>query len=171
MRPRQTKRSPHAQEERTPTPAVNLKSTSTSSPRAWKERERLSVGKDVQQPKQFTVDACGRGNDRRQEGLTQPVGLVTPTCCDVNKAASVYFAPFPTLATIPAKKRPHAEDSGCRQRRSRRRRRPAAPSSPRPYTCELLPILLAASSANLTAISDQFSHKLPRRCPRPFTRT
>ena len=56
LRARQTKRSPHAQEERTPTPAVNLKSTSTSSPRAWKERERLSVGKDVQQPKQFTVD-------------------------------------------------------------------------------------------------------------------
>ena len=35
----------------------------------------IPVGKDVQ-PEQFPVDAAGRGDDRRQEGVTHTLGRV-----------------------------------------------------------------------------------------------
>ena len=39
------------------------------------ETGSLFVGKEVQQPKQFPVDASGRGDYREQEGETQTLSL------------------------------------------------------------------------------------------------
>ena len=72
--------SPHAPEKPTPAPAVRL-----SKPQSPRRRPHpgpgsarcLPVGKDVQQPEQFPVHAAGRGDDRRQEGVTHTFGRVT----------------------------------------------------------------------------------------------
>ena len=77
LRARQTKRRPHAPEEHTPTPGANLRVDINFLAKGREEEAGLSVGKEVQQPRQFTVDASGRGDDRRQEGVTQTVSLVT----------------------------------------------------------------------------------------------
>ena len=78
LRARQTKRRPHAPEEHTPTPGANLRVDINFLAKGREEEAGLSVGKEVQQPRQFTVDASGRGDDRRQEGVTQTVSLATP---------------------------------------------------------------------------------------------
>ena len=57
VRARQTKRSPHAPEERPPTPAVNLRVDMHLLAKGLEEAGRLPVGKQVQQPKQFIVAA------------------------------------------------------------------------------------------------------------------
>ena len=57
VRARQTKRSPHAPEERPPTPAVNLRGDIHLLAKGLEEAGRLPVGKQVQQPKQFIVAA------------------------------------------------------------------------------------------------------------------
>ena len=57
MRARQTKRSPPAPEKITPTPAVNLRVGIDFLAKGLGEAGSLSVGKEVQQPKQCTVDA------------------------------------------------------------------------------------------------------------------
>ena len=76
LRARQTKGSPHA--------PGNTHSDAGSKPQivdlyflaqGLEETGSLFVGKEVQQPKQFPVDASGRGDCRRQEGMTQTVSL------------------------------------------------------------------------------------------------
>ena len=57
LRTRQTKGSPHAPEERPPTPAVNLRVDIHLLAKGLEEAGRLPVGKQVQQPKQFIVAA------------------------------------------------------------------------------------------------------------------
>ena len=72
LRARQTKGSPHA--------PGKTHSDASSKPQivdlhflaqGLEETGSLFVGKEVQQPKQFPVDASGRGDYRRQEGVTQ----------------------------------------------------------------------------------------------------
>ena len=67
---RQTKGSPHAREIPTPTPAVNLRFDIDCLAQGLEGTGSLSVGKDEKQPKQFPMDASGRGDDCRQEGVT-----------------------------------------------------------------------------------------------------
>ena len=70
LRARQTKGSPHAPEISTPTPAVNLRFDIDCLAQGLQGKGRVCVGKDEKKPKQFPVDASGRGDDRRQEGVT-----------------------------------------------------------------------------------------------------
>ena len=71
--------SPHAQENThliiTPTPAVNLRVDIHFLAQSLAETGGLCVGKEAQQPKQFPVDASGRGFYRRQQGVTQTVSV------------------------------------------------------------------------------------------------
>ena len=62
------KGSPRALEELTPTPAVNLRVDIDCLDQDLEGKGCLFVGTDEKQPKQFPVDASGRGDDRR---LTQ----------------------------------------------------------------------------------------------------
>jgi hypothetical protein len=78
LRARQTKRSSHVPEKLTPTPAFNLSVGFNFLAQGLEGTGSLSVGKNVQQPKQFPVDASGRGDNGRHEGVTQTVGLVPP---------------------------------------------------------------------------------------------
>ena len=78
LRARQTKGSPHAPEDTTQTPAVDLRVEIDGLAQGLEGKGGLSVGKDEQQPEQFAVDASGRGDDRRQEGVTHTLSLVTP---------------------------------------------------------------------------------------------
>ena len=73
MRTRQTKGSPHAPENPTPTPAVNLRVDIDCLELAQGLEGKVCppVGKGEKHPKQFPLDASGRGDDRRQEGVTQ----------------------------------------------------------------------------------------------------
>ena len=41
----------------------------------------LPVDKDIHQPEQFPVDAAGRGDDCRQEGVTKTFGRVASLEC------------------------------------------------------------------------------------------
>ena len=75
LRARQTKGSPHAPEDTTQTPPVNLRVDIDGLAQGLEGKGGLSVGKDEQQPEQFPVDASGRGDCRRQEGMTQTVSL------------------------------------------------------------------------------------------------
>ena len=70
--------SPHAPKKLTPTPAVDLRVDIHFLAQGMEETGGLFVGKMAQQPKQFPVDASGRGDYRRQEGVTQTVSLVSP---------------------------------------------------------------------------------------------
>ena len=54
---------------------VNLRVDIHFLAQGLEEAGSLFVGKEVQQPKQFPVDASGRGDYRRQEGMTQTVSL------------------------------------------------------------------------------------------------
>ena len=76
MRARQIKRSPHAPEKLTPTPAVKLRVDITHFlTKGLEGTGRLSVAKDVQQckqPKQFPIDASELIGDAV---LTNPVHL------------------------------------------------------------------------------------------------
>ena len=69
MRARQTKGSPHAPEIRTRTPAVNLRFDIDCLAQGLEGTVSLSVSKDEMQLKHFPVDASGRGDDCRQEGV------------------------------------------------------------------------------------------------------
>ena len=63
LRARQTKRSSHVPEKLTPTPAFNLSVGFNFLAQGLEGTGSLSVGKNVQQPKQFPVDASGRGDN------------------------------------------------------------------------------------------------------------
>ena len=64
LRARKTMGSPHAPENPTPTPAVNLRVDIDGLAQGLEGKGGLSVVKDEQQPEQFSVDASGRGDDR-----------------------------------------------------------------------------------------------------------
>ena len=65
LRARQTKGGPHAPENPTPTPAVNLTVNIEGLAKGLEGAGGLFVGKNEGKPQQFPVDASGRGEDRR----------------------------------------------------------------------------------------------------------
>ena len=54
----------------------------------------LPVGRDVQQPEQFPVDAAGRGDDRGQEGVTLILGR-PPNLCQPSPEMGILIPSLP----------------------------------------------------------------------------
>ena len=77
LRARKTMGSPHAPENPTPTPAVNLRVDIDGRAHGLEGKGSLFVDKDEKQPKQFAGDASGRGDDCRQEGVAHAWSSVT----------------------------------------------------------------------------------------------
>ena len=73
QRKTQNQGKPHVPEKLTPTPAVNLRVDIDCFELAQGLEGKVcpSVGKGEKHPKQFPLDASGRGDDRRQQGVTQ----------------------------------------------------------------------------------------------------
>ena len=80
MGARQPKGGPHAPEIPTPTPAVNLRFNIEGLAKRLEGTGGLFVGEGEEKPKQHSVDASGRGDDRRREGVTQAWGRVALRC-------------------------------------------------------------------------------------------
>ena len=75
MRARQTKGGSHAPEIPTPTPAINLRFNIDGLTKGLEGVGGLLVG-EVEEKPELPLDASRRGDDRRQEGVTQALSRV-----------------------------------------------------------------------------------------------